>query len=88
MFAAPVRLREDSGAWADTDTWVATNYPDSRSSSKELKSGTCDGGTAKARSYLKFDVAEFGGQKIFSANLSLYSYWSASCALHYLKGLP
>ncbi|MFF9400819.1 DNRLRE domain-containing protein [Streptomyces sp. NPDC014744] len=76
----PVTVDPTSTLAASTDTWVATNYPDSQSSSKELKSGTYDGGTTKARSYLKFDVAKFGGQKILSANLSLYSYWSASCA--------
>ncbi|MEU3652236.1 DNRLRE domain-containing protein [Streptomyces sp. NPDC032161] len=66
----PVTVDPTSTLAASTDTWVATNYPDSQSSSKELKSGTYDGGTTKARSYLKFDVAKFGGQKILSANLS------------------
>ncbi|MFG2558125.1 DNRLRE domain-containing protein [Streptomyces sp. NPDC048496] len=76
----PVTVDPTSTLAASTDTWVATNYPDSQSSSKELKSGTYDAGSTKARSYLKFDVAKFGGQKILSANLSLYSYWSATCA--------
>lgn len=76
----PVTVDPTSTLAASTDTWVATNYPDSQSSSKELKSGTYDAGSTKARSYLKFDAAKFVGQKILSANLSLYSYWSATCA--------
>ncbi|NEE46613.1 hypothetical protein G3M55_18560, partial [Streptomyces sp. SID8455] len=48
----PVTVDPTSTLAASTDTWVATNYPDSQVSSAELKSGTYDGGTTKARSYL------------------------------------
>ncbi|MFJ6010984.1 hypothetical protein [Streptomyces sp. NPDC092952] len=41
----PVTVDPTSPLAASTDTWVATHYPDSQSSSKELKSGTYDGGT-------------------------------------------
>ncbi|MFE9248350.1 DNRLRE domain-containing protein [Streptomyces sp. NPDC007088] len=76
----PVTVDPTSTLAATTDTWVATNYPDSQVSSTELKSGTYDAGTTKARSYLKFDAAPFKGKHITSASLSLYSYYSATCS--------
>lgn len=76
----PVTVDPTSTLAVSTDTWVATNYPDSQVSSTELKSGTYDGGGTKARSYLKFDVSAFAGKHITDTNLSLYSYWSSSCS--------
>jgi hypothetical protein len=76
----PVTVDPTSTLAASTDTWVATNYPDSQVSSTELKSGTYDGGTTKARSYLKFDVSALAGKHIVDTDLSLYSTWSSSCA--------
>ncbi|MET8561955.1 DNRLRE domain-containing protein [Streptomyces flaveolus] len=55
-------------------------YTDSQVSSGELKSGTYDAGTTKARSYLKFDVSPFIGKHITDTNLALYSYYSSTCA--------
>ncbi|MFF0484863.1 DNRLRE domain-containing protein [Streptomyces sp. NPDC004435] len=65
---------------ASTDTWVATNYPDSQRGSTELKAGTYDAGTTVARSYLKFDVSRFAGKHITDTNLALYSYYSSTCS--------
>ncbi|GGN40011.1 hypothetical protein GCM10011578_087130 [Streptomyces fuscichromogenes] len=76
----PVTVDPTSTLAVSTDTWVATNYPDSQVSSTELKSGTYDGGTTKARSYLKFDVSGLAGKHIVDTNLALYSTWSSSCA--------
>ncbi|MFE7933054.1 DNRLRE domain-containing protein [Streptomyces sp. NPDC057456] len=59
---------------------MATNYPDSQVSSTELKSGTYDAGTTKARSYLNFDVSAFKGKHITDTNLALYSYYASTCA--------
>ena len=56
------------------------DYPDSQVSSPELKSGTYDNGTDKARSYLKFDVSKFTGKHITDTNLALYSYYSSTCS--------
>ncbi|WP_406378689.1 DNRLRE domain-containing protein [Streptomyces sp. NBC_01618] len=75
----PVTVDPTSTLAATTDTWVATNYPDSQVSSTELKSGTYDGGTTKARSYLMFDVSKFKGKRITDTNLALYSYYSSTC---------
>ncbi|MEU1223851.1 DNRLRE domain-containing protein [Streptomyces microflavus] len=76
----PVTIDPTTTLAASTDTWVATNYPDSQRGSTELKAGTYDAGTTKARSYVKFDIAKFAGKKVLSAELRLHSYWSASCS--------
>ncbi|WP_051703420.1 DNRLRE domain-containing protein [Streptomyces sp. NRRL F-5630] len=76
----PVTVDPTSTLAASTDTWVATNYNDSQVSSTELKSGTYDAGTTKARSYLKFDVTAFKGKHITDTNLALYSDYSSTCA--------
>ncbi|MDX3458824.1 DNRLRE domain-containing protein [Streptomyces sp. ME02-8801-2C] len=76
----PVTVDPTSTLAATTDTWVATNFTDSQVSSDELKSGTYDAGTTKARSYLKFDVSAFKGKHITDTNLALYSYYSSTCA--------
>ncbi|MER5398531.1 DNRLRE domain-containing protein [Streptomyces sp. NPDC002599] len=75
----PVTVDPTSTLAATTDTWVATNYPDSQISSTELKSGTYNGGTTVARSFLKFDLADYEGAKVIDTNLALYSDWSSSC---------
>lgn len=77
----PVIVDPTSTLAVTTDTWVATNYTDSQVSSAELKSGTHDAGTTKARSYLKFDMSDYAGTHIIDTNLALYSTWSSSCAV-------
>ncbi|MFF4888124.1 DNRLRE domain-containing protein [Streptomyces nigra] len=77
----PVTVDPTSTLAVTTDTWVQTpDYPDSQVSSPELKSGTYDNGTNKARSYLKFGVSAFTGKRILDTNLALYSYYSSTCS--------
>lgn len=76
----PVTVDPTTTLAVTTDTWVATNYTDSQVSSSELKSGTYDAGTTKARSYLKFDVSAYKGKHITDTNLALYSYYSSTCS--------
>ncbi|MFD9285120.1 DNRLRE domain-containing protein [Streptomyces mirabilis] len=77
----PVTVDPTSTLAVTTDTWVQNpDYPDSQVSSQELKSGTYDAGTDTARSYLKFDVSKFAGKHITAATMSLYNYYSATCA--------
>ncbi|MFF4509149.1 DNRLRE domain-containing protein [Streptomyces sp. NPDC001401] len=77
----PVTVDPTSTLAVTTDTWVQNpDYPDSQVSSQELKSGTYDGGTDTARSYLKFDVSKFAGKHITAATMSLYNYYSATCS--------
>ncbi|MFE2039811.1 DNRLRE domain-containing protein [Streptomyces sp. NPDC059477] len=76
----PVTVDPTSTLAVTTDTWVQTpDYTDSQVSSTELKSGTYNGGSTIARSYLKFDTSAFKGKAITDTNLSLYSFWSSSC---------
>ncbi|WP_275404941.1 DNRLRE domain-containing protein [Streptomyces sp. SID10815] len=77
----PVTVDPTSTLAVTTDTWVQNpDYPDSQTSSQELKSGTYDGGADTARSYLKFNTSAFTGKHIQSATMSLYSYYSSSCS--------
>ncbi|WP_257004384.1 DNRLRE domain-containing protein [Streptomyces sp. SA15] len=77
----PVTVDPTTTLAVTTDTWVQNpDYPDSQVSSQELKSGTYDGGTDTARSYLKFDVSKFTGKHITAATMSLYNYYSATCS--------
>ncbi|MDT9698293.1 DNRLRE domain-containing protein [Streptomyces sp. P17] len=77
----PVTVDPTTTLAVTTDTWVQSpDYPDSQISSQELKSGTYDGGTDTARSYLKFDVSKFSGKHITAATMSLYNYYSATCS--------
>ncbi|MGX1887646.1 DNRLRE domain-containing protein [Streptomyces sp. NPDC055287] len=76
----PLTIDPTTTLAASTDTWVATNYPDSQRGSTELKAGTYDAGTTKARSYVKFDVSKYTGKHVLSAELRLHSHWSSTCA--------
>lgn len=68
-------------SWAAGDTWVATNYPTSdMSADPELKVGTYDGGTTKARSFILFPIAPFRGMDVVKADMSLWNTYSYSCA--------
>ncbi|MFI6934873.1 DNRLRE domain-containing protein [Streptomyces sp. NPDC050287] len=79
--AYPVTVDPTTTLAVTTDTWVQNpDYLDSQISSQELKSGTYDGGTDTARSYLKFSTSAFTGKHIQSATMSLYSYYSSSCS--------
>lgn len=77
----PVTVDPTSTLAVTTDTWVQKpDYPDSQQGSQELKSGSYDGGSHVAESYLKFDVAKFKGTHVLKATMSLYSYYSSSCS--------
>ncbi|MET8413042.1 DNRLRE domain-containing protein [Streptomyces sp. NPDC005195] len=77
----PVTVDPTSTLAVTTDTWVQTpDYPDSQVGSQELKSGTYDTGQDVARAYVKFDMSKFTGKHITSATMSLYSYYSSTCA--------
>ncbi|WP_258055037.1 DNRLRE domain-containing protein [Streptomyces sp. Ru71] len=77
----PVTVDPTTTLAVTTDTWVQNpDYPDSQVSSEELKSGTYDGGSDTARSYLKFDVSKLAGKHITAATMSLYNYYSATCS--------
>ncbi|MFD4598093.1 DNRLRE domain-containing protein [Streptomyces sp. NPDC058464] len=77
----PLTIDPTTTLAVSTDTWLESpNYTDSQRSSEELRVGTYDGGTHRARAYLKFDVSDIVGTHIVDTNLSLYSYWSSTCS--------
>ncbi|MFG2948480.1 DNRLRE domain-containing protein [Streptomyces adustus] len=77
----PVTVDPTTTLAVTTDTWLQTpGYTDSQVSSQELKSGTYDGGTDLARSFLKFDVSKFVGKHITDTNFALYDYYASTCA--------
>ncbi|AXG78916.1 phospholipase A2 [Streptomyces paludis] len=77
----PVTVDPTSTLAVTTDTWIQyPDYLDSQVGSQELKSGSYDAGTHVARTYLRFDVSKFSGKHITGATMSLYNYYSATCA--------
>ncbi|MCX6398301.1 MAG: DNRLRE domain-containing protein [Propionibacteriales bacterium] len=59
------------------DTWVASQtYTSGQSGSQELRAGTKDGGTTKARSFLIFSKSTWANTQINTATLSLYNFES------------
>ena len=48
-------------------------------SSTELLVGTYDGGSTRARSYIRFRNTQWAGKQILGATLKLYETWSYSC---------
>ncbi|MFY1698083.1 DNRLRE domain-containing protein [Solwaraspora sp. WMMA2101] len=62
------------------DAFVQNGYTTDQSTVNELKLGTYDGGTNKARSFLSFrNLAWLQGKQVQSANLYLWNYHSWSC---------
>lgn len=62
-----------------SDTWVQTGETGSKAGSTELRVGTYNGGTNKARSFLQFSSSALTGKKITKAELRLSNYHSWSC---------
>jgi YD repeat-containing protein len=61
------------------DTFVQTGITSGQAGSDELKSGTFDSGSTKARSFVKFDLTGLMGKEILSATFSLQEFHSWSC---------
>lgn len=62
------------------DPYVSSDFPNqSYGSDAELKSGTYDGGTTKARSLIKFAISSITGTHVLSATLKLWEFHSYSC---------
>lgn len=63
-----------------TDTFIQSNIDNTRQDgSDELKAGTYDGGSTKARSLIRFNIHEFKGTIINDAQLSVRNFHSWSC---------
>ncbi len=72
----PIYTTTDNG-----DTWAENaDFTTSQAGSDELRAGTYDGGTHKARSWLRFNTSALSGKTITSATLSLLNWWSQTCS--------
>jgi RHS repeat-associated protein len=61
------------------DTFVQTGYATDQSGAIDLRLGTYDDGTNKARSFLNLDMSPWAGKDIISASLNLWEFQSWSC---------
>ncbi|SCG75461.1 RHS repeat-associated core domain-containing protein [Micromonospora rifamycinica] len=62
------------------DAFVQTDYSSDQSAATELKLGTYDGGTTKARSFLSFrNLSWLSGKQVQAATLYLWNHHSYSC---------
>lgn len=78
--AYPVTIDPTPDLSASKDTYVQQDFPTtSYGTDTELKSGTYNGGTDKARSFLRFGLSEINGTQILSATMRLWENWSYSC---------
>lgn len=76
----PITVDPSPSLTASADTFVQTTYANtSQWSSTELRAGTSDGGTLKARSLVKFDVRALVDKTITNADLRLWTTHSWSC---------
>ncbi|MGW3961041.1 RICIN domain-containing protein [Amycolatopsis sp. NPDC005003] len=79
--AYPVTVDPGVTIWTSFDTFTQSSIANTdQSGQPELRLGTFDGGTTKARSYLHFDVSRFRGTRVQSAKLWLYATHSYSCS--------
>ncbi|MGW0435028.1 DNRLRE domain-containing protein [Micromonospora sp. NPDC003197] len=77
----PVTIDPSQTIGVNFDAFVQSSYSSDQSASTELKLGTYDGGTTKARSFLRFDNVNgwLWDKHVQSATLSLWEFHSYSC---------
>lgn len=61
------------------DTYVQSNSTVDKSGEDQLRVGTYDGGSTKARSFMTLPVAAVANKQVISAKLNLYETWAYSC---------
>lgn len=79
----PVTVDPTLTLTATGDTWVDSVTGTSQSSSPELRVGSADAGTTKARSYVNFDISSLTSKTsatVSSASLSLSNFATGDCS--------
>ncbi|MDO5634036.1 MAG: DNRLRE domain-containing protein [Micrococcus sp.] len=76
----PVTIDPVWTAHVDADTWVQSGTTAPQVNSVELRAGTFNSGTNRARSYLKFDFSGVAGADVVRAELKLWNHHSWSCS--------
>ncbi|MEU3454984.1 DNRLRE domain-containing protein [Micromonospora sp. NPDC006766] len=76
----PVTIDPSQSIGPNFDTFVQNTFTTDQSTTTELKLGTYNSGTDKARSFLRFDnMSWLWGKQVQSATLSLWEHHSYSC---------
>lgn len=75
----PVTIDPVWTARVDADTWVQSGVTSAKATDPELRLGTFNGGSTKARSYLKFGMGSVEGTKVVGAKLKVWNTHSWSC---------
>ncbi|MFE9207524.1 DNRLRE domain-containing protein [Micromonospora sp. NPDC007230] len=76
----PVTIDPSQSIGPNFDAFVQNTYTSDQSTATELKLGTYNGGTDKARSFLRFDnMSWLWDKQVQSATLSLWNHHSYSC---------
>jgi RHS repeat-associated protein/fimbrial isopeptide formation D2 family protein len=76
----PVTIDPSPSLTLQGDTWVQTSYVNTAQyGSTMLKSGTYNGGSDIARSFVKFDVSSILDKNVSASTLKLYNWYSYSC---------
>ena len=78
----PVTVDPTYAQWTNYtsfDTFVQSDLTTDQSSSTELRLGSSNNGTTKARTYLNFSLDPSRDKKIRSASLNLWETYSSSC---------
>ncbi len=68
--------------YTSSDTLIQNDISSNQNGGVELKAGSYNGGTTKARSLIKFNIGGLqsdAGTKILSADFLVYNYYSSSC---------
>ncbi|WP_130650690.1 DNRLRE domain-containing protein [Egicoccus halophilus] len=76
----PITIDPTASLAIAQDTFVQSNLASTpQASATELRVGTYDGGTSRARTLIQFDPAPLAGKDVESASLQLYNFHSWSC---------
>jgi large repetitive protein len=81
----PVTIDPSWSTASQSDTYAQSDSTVSNAGSPELRVGTFDGGTTKARSFLRFNTSDITGKQITKAEVRLNNYYSYSCNASEIK---
>ncbi|WP_169732953.1 DNRLRE domain-containing protein [Haloechinothrix halophila] len=86
----PVKVDPSVQKESNGSTYVLSPYTNDYSGESVLKVGTYNGGSNKAKAFMKFNSvsSDLSGMKILDARLGLYNVWSYSCDARRVKVHP
>jgi RHS repeat-associated protein len=83
----PVTVDPTVALDSNGDTYAKNTESGDKSASSELITGTYDGGTDKAYSFIRFGAfgTSFAGAQLSAVSLKLYDYWAYTCTAEQFK---